>query len=322
MPATYEELYKQYEEQEPFDYNNFTKEYQAGKKPVLDMIMGNYKKPEPEIDPETAKKAKYAASLTDTLSTLAEMFAHGQGAYVRNRAGQPTNSQTTNAKLQASADKHEAAMQRYISTEGNAKLQDFNIAMQTAQQARGEKRAYYLRKAEQSWKEAQAKTKADADADKLREQKRHNIAMENKPTGADKKTDEKTIPVFVNNKQHNFPANMVEEVVARAIKDGVVGNITTGKDNRGRPIVQKVTPTSSLTAAQKQAIFQSIYPRYIKEGDDGTLLIRRGLSVYDKQSGISAQDKLSGLKPKQQKANVPQQPQSNLSTKSSSGNLY
>jgi hypothetical protein len=62
-------------------------------------------------DPEQAKRAKFAAALTDGLSSLVEMFAHGQGAYVRNREGE-TSSQTTNARLRELQEKYERELRR------------------------------------------------------------------------------------------------------------------------------------------------------------------------------------------------------------------
>ena len=41
-----------YNQVEPFDREKFTQEWQAGSKPVMQMLMENYKKPEPTLTPE------------------------------------------------------------------------------------------------------------------------------------------------------------------------------------------------------------------------------------------------------------------------------
>jgi len=138
-------------------------EWQASKKPVYDIIMSRYPKPEKQIDPETERKAKFAAQLSDGLTSIGEMFAHGTGARVKSRAGQPTSTGTTNATLKAAADKYEQSMDRYLTADSNAKLQDLNMYMSQAQQERGEKRKMYLYKAEQAAKEKAAAIKRAQD---------------------------------------------------------------------------------------------------------------------------------------------------------------
>ncbi len=277
-----------------FDYQQAMDDYKTGQKPILDAIMKNYRKPELPIDPEQEKKAKFGAALSDTFSSLAQMFQHGQGGIVQKRE-MPSATQTTNARLQAIKDKYDRDMIQYGAVKSNAELQDLNMFLNNARESAGKKREYRLYKekaAIEADKEAERKRQFDV---KQQETERHNKVMENKPTGGsskhDKENNQKTVPVFVNNKQHQFPANLIEEVVARAIKDGVAGNITTGKDDRNRPILQKISPTSNLTAQQKQSIFQNVYRRYLQEDNNGQLLIRRQLSDYDKKTGITAQEK-------------------------------
>ena len=308
MATTEQTNIQEVEEYEPFDYNKAIEDYKSGQKPILDAIMANYKKPVPVVDPDQEKKAKFGAALTDTFGSLAEMFAHGQGALVGKRET-PSNTQTTNARLQALKDKYDNDMLQYGATKSNAELQDLNMYLSNARDAAGKKREYRLYKAkaaQEAEKEAERKRQFDI---KQKEDARHNRAMENKPTGNDNNKDPKTIPVFVNNKQHQFPANLMEEVVARAIKDGVAGNVKTGEDRMKRPIMQKIQLNTPLSVQQKQQIFQNVYPRYLQEGDNGQLLIRRGLSEYDKKSGITAQEKWK--KPKQ--AAQPTVKQSNFS---------
>lgn len=289
------------------DYNKILEDYNVSKKPILDAIMSNYKKPEPQIDPEQEKKAKFGAALTDTFGSLAEMFAHGQGALVSKR-DTPSSTQTTNARLQALKDKYDKDMLQYGAVKSNAELQDLNMYLSARREADGAKRSYNLYKAKAA-QEAERKRQFDI---KQKEQARHNRAMENKPTGSEKDKTPKTLPVFVNNKQLDFPADLMEEVVARAIKDGVAGNTTVETTDRRGTKTKKSVPiqlNTPLSVQQKQQIFQSVYPRYLQEGNNGKLLIRRGLTDYDKKSGITAQEKY--LKQRQQAA--PQAKQSNFS---------
>ena len=303
MPTAQEIYDQQLLQDDPFDYNKAMDEYKGGRKPLLDAIMSNYKKPEKQINPEQEKKAKFGAALSDTFGSLAQMFAHGQGARVQRNQG-ASSTEKTNARLQAIRDKYEQDLTQYQTIKGNAAVQDLNMHLANAKEASGKKRQYLLDRAKAAQEAEKERIRlAERAEDRETRAKQHadDIALGYARLNKDEKDKTpKTLPVFVNNKQHEFPADLMEEVVARAIKDGVAGNITTGKDNRNRPIVQKVTPTSSLTAQQKQAIFQSVYPRYLQEGDNGQLLIRRGLSDYDKKSGITAQEKF--LKPKVQPA--------------------
>lgn len=161
-----------------FDYNKFYDEWKTGNKPVVDILSSYYKKPEQEINPEQEQKAKFGSALTDSLSSLAEMAASGKGAYVRNRGNEPTSTQTTNARLQAIKDKYDQNLLNYNSVTGNAAMQDFNQQLESAMNARGQKRQYLLYKAKelqdnakQSNKDAFAARKDAADYQlKLEEQ--------------------------------------------------------------------------------------------------------------------------------------------------------
>lgn len=287
-------------------------EWQASKKPVYDIIMSRYPKPEKQIDPETERKAKFAAQLSDGLTSIGEMFAHGTGARVKSRAGQPTSTGTTNASLKAAADKYEQSMDRYLTADSNAKLQDLNMYMSQAQQERGEKRKMYLYQKEQEAKAAAAALAAR----KQKETERHNRAMENKPTGADKDKEPKTLPVFIGNKQYDFPADLQDKIVSNAIKDGIAGKITkTIINDRGirQTIEEKVTPMTSLTKEQKRNLFESVYNRYIRLRDDGGFEIIKPVPAYVPKPGeFRGKDgKIYKTVPKQMAA-----------PKTSSGSLY
>ncbi len=135
------------------DYNKAWQEYQSGEKPILHAIMSNYTPPVPEITPEQAQKAKFGSALTDTFSSLAEMFAHGQGARVRNREG-ASNTQMTNARIKGMNDAYDQKMQQYNGTKANAELQDFNRKLSTDQYNENLKRTFYLNKQQQEAKAA------------------------------------------------------------------------------------------------------------------------------------------------------------------------
>jgi len=153
-----------------FDYNNFYNEWKTGKKPIVDILTSNYKKPEQEITPEQAKKARFGAALTDSLSSIAEIVANGKGSLVRNRGNEPTSTQTTNARLQALKDKYDNEMLNYNAAKGNGEMQDFNQQLQSAMNARGQQRQYLLYKskevqdnAKQAQKDANEQQKNAAD---------------------------------------------------------------------------------------------------------------------------------------------------------------
>jgi hypothetical protein len=162
---TYQQYMQQVESQEPFDPTKVYEQWQQSKKPIFDIVMQGQKRPEPTITPEQEKRAKFASSLTDTFSTIGEMFAHGQGARVRNREG-ASSTQTTNARLQALKDKAEKDMLQYNAMESNANLQDFNMHLSNAMRNRGETREAKMRATEWAARQAEAERHAEAEATK------------------------------------------------------------------------------------------------------------------------------------------------------------
>ena len=167
MPTAQEIYDQQLLQDDPFDYNKAMDEYKGGRKPLLDAIMSNYKKPEPQINPEQEKKAKYGAALSDTFSSLAQMFAHGQGARVQRNQG-ASSTEKTNARLQAIRDKYEQDLTQYQTIKGNAAVQDLNMHLANAKEASGKKRQYLLYRAKQAAEEAEN--------DKKRQQEKEDIA--------------------------------------------------------------------------------------------------------------------------------------------------
>lgn len=162
MPTAQEIYDRQLLQDDPFDYNKAMDEYKGGRKPLLDAIMSNYKKPEKQINPEQEKKAKYGAALSDTFGSLAQMFAHGQGARVQRKQG-ASSTEKTNARLQAIRDKYEQDLTQYQSIKGNAAVQDLNMHLANAKEASGKKRQYMLYKAKQAAEEADREAKAAID---------------------------------------------------------------------------------------------------------------------------------------------------------------
>ena len=167
MPTAQEIYDQQLLQDDPFDYNKAMDEYKGGRKPLLDAIMSNYKKPEKQINPEQEKKAKYGAALSDTFGSLAQMFAHGQGARVQRNQG-ASSTEKTNARLQAIRDKYEQDLTQYQTIKGNAAVQDLNMHLANAKEASGKKRQYLLYRAKQAAEEAEN--------DKKRQQEKEDIA--------------------------------------------------------------------------------------------------------------------------------------------------
>lgn len=282
-------------DQTPIDATAVYNDWQKTKKPIVDIIMRNYKKPEPQLSPEQVQRAKYSSAITDTLSSLGEMFAHGKGARVRNRTT-PTNTQYTNARLQTLQDKQDQDMLRWQSMMGNAEMQDFTQYQQQARESRGEKRQYYLRKAEQTARAIQAKAKLEADArkaeqeqanfdKKFKEDVRSNKAREAidwARINSDKKETKKTVPIFINGKQHNLPEELIETIISRGIQEGKAGSIIT-TDNFGRQLKTPITTSTNLSATQKMQLFEKLYPDYIRiDENTGNFLISKSEKKWKK----------------------------------------
>jgi hypothetical protein len=176
-PLTYEQQLEQ-SMNEPFDYTKAMSDYNTGQKPILDAIMSNYKKPEQPIDPEQAQKAKFGAAMTDTLGSLAEMVAQGNGARIRNRTT-PTSTQTTNARLKEIQDKYEKDLTQYQAVNGNAQMQDLNMFLANRREANGLKRQYLTYLAKKEHDDAVAKAAAAKYQDELNYKKGRDKVHDN-----------------------------------------------------------------------------------------------------------------------------------------------
>ena len=145
---------QQVEKLPAFDHEKFYEDWKTGKKPIVEALMSNYKKPEEQITPEQTQKAKFGAALTDSLSSLAEIVASGKGAHIRNRGNEPTSTQTTNQRLEQLKNKYDQEMLNYNNTKGNAEYKDFSEQLQDAMKEKGQQRQYLLYKSKEAQKEA------------------------------------------------------------------------------------------------------------------------------------------------------------------------
>lgn len=268
MPTAQEIYDQQLLQDDPFDYNKAMNEYKGGRKPLLDAIMSNYKKPEKQINPEQEKKAKFGAALSDTFGSLAQMFAHGQGARVQRNQG-ASSTEKTNARLQAIRDKYEQDLTQYQTIKGNAAVQDLNMHLANAKEASGKKRQYLLYRAKQAAEEAEN--------DKKRQQEKEDIAtkfdqakelIELKKAGLVKKGST-TPSTRSGTKEAINPADAVEaNIQAEKInKDWLVQN--TGymtKETKTDPRSKgKITTVYKWDAKATPAIKKELAARYAKE---------------------------------------------------------
>ena len=265
MPTAQEIYDQQLLQDDPFDYNKAMDEYKGGRKPLLDAIMSNYKKPEKQINPEQEKKAKYGAALSDTFGSLAQMFAHGQGARVQRKQG-ASSTEKTNARLQAIRDKYEQDLTQYQTIKGNAAVQDLNMHLSTAKEASGKKRQYLLYRAKQAAEEAEN--------DKKRQQEKEDIAtkfdqekelVKLRRTGLVKKGTSSS--TGSGTKGTINPADAVEaNIQAEQIdKEWLVKTGYMKKQTKADPRTRKSTTTYVWDAKATPAIKKELAARYAKE---------------------------------------------------------
>ena len=276
MPTAQEIYDQQLLQDDPFDYNKAMDEYKGGRKPLLDAIMSNYKKPEPQIDPEQEKKAKYGAALSDTFGSLAQMFAHGQGARVQRNQG-ASSTEKTNARLQAIRDKYEQDLTQYQTIKGNAAVQDLNMHLASAKEASGKKRQYLLYRAKQAAEEAEndKKRQQQVEDNKLkREQQKEDLSTKFNQSkelamlkaGLVKKRSTST-PTRSGTKAAINPADAVEaNIQAEQIdKEWLVKTGYMKKQTKADPKTRKPTTTYVWDAKATPAIKKELATRYAKE---------------------------------------------------------
>ena len=266
MPTAQEIYDQQLLQDDPFDYNKAMDEYKGGRKPLLDAIMSNYKKPEKQINPEQEKKARYGAALSDTFGSLAQMFAHGQGARVQRNQG-ASSTEKTNARLQAIRDKYEQDLTQYQTIKGNAAVQDLNMHLSTAKEASGKKRQYLLYRAKQAAEEAEN--------DKKRQQEKEDIATKFDQSkelamlkaGLVKKRSSSTGSPSTGAGTKVNPADAVEaNIQAEKIdKEWLVKTGYMKKQTKADPRTRKSTTTYVWDAKATPAIKKELAARYAKE---------------------------------------------------------
>ena len=276
MPTAQEIYDQQLLQDDTFDYNKAMDEYKGGRKPLLDAIMSNYKKPEKQINPEQEKKAKFGAALSDTFSSLAQMFAHGQGARVQRKQG-ASSTEKTNARLQAIRDKYEQDLTQYQTIKGNAAVQDLNMHLANAKEASGKKRQYLLYRAKQAAEEAEndKKRQQELDDNKLkREQQKEDLSTKFDQSkelamlkaGLVKKGSTST-STRSGTKAAINPADAVEaNIQAEKIdKEWLVKTGYMKKQTKVDPRTRKPTTTYAWDAKATPAIKKELAARYAKE---------------------------------------------------------
>ena len=270
MPTAQEIYDQQLLQDDPFDYNKAMDEYKGGRKPLLDAIMSNYKKPEKQINPEQEKKAKYGAALSDTFGSLAQMFAHGQGARVQRKQG-ASSTEKTNARLQAIRDKYEQDLTQYQTIKGNAAVQDLNMHLANAKEASGKKRQYLLYRAKQAAEEDKATQKRQQEKEDIAtkfDQEKELVKL--RRTGLVKKgTSSSTGSPSTGSgtKGTINPADAVEaNIQAEQIdKEWLVKTGYMKKQTKADPRTRKSTTTYVWDAKATPAIKKELAARYAKE---------------------------------------------------------
>ena len=268
MPTAQEIYDQQLLQDDPFDYNKAMDEYKGGRKPLLDAIMSNYKKPEKQINPEQEKKAKYGAALSDTFGSLAQMFAHGQGARVQRNQG-ASSTEKTNARLQAIRDKYEQDLTQYQSIKGNAAVQDLNMHLANAKEASGKKRQYLLYRAKQAAEEDKATQKRQQEKEDIAtkfDQEKELVKL--RRTGLVKKsTSSSTGSSSTGAGTKVNPADAVEaNIQAEKIdKEWLVKTGYMKKQTKADPRTRKSTTTYVWDAKATPAIKKELAARYAKE---------------------------------------------------------
>lgn len=182
---SYEDYLRQYEQMPAFDYNAFRNNWEAGKKPMMDALMSAYTKPIPRLTPEQEKRARNAAAISDAFTSLAEIFAHSQGANIRNRSTQSAQ-RTTNDRLRQIQDKYEQDLLRYNTMRRNAEMQDFQQQLKAAMEADNQKRKNILLRAEYAKQLEDYARKAAADEAKYQRDRQDKLDAEDRKYQRDK----------------------------------------------------------------------------------------------------------------------------------------
>ena len=290
MPTS-EELYKQLQEVPAFNREQAYADWQSGKKPFLDAVMSNYERPKPTLTPEQEKKARFGSALTDSFTSLAQLWGHGQGARIQARTGK-TNQQSTNERLEAFRKKYEDDMARYNDRKTNAGMMDFQDYVRAAQENRGEKRqnllldanraeSYENRNQERTWKledETRQRTNAKEDAiwefenivkPKFAEQDKYDakqVARRKSYSGGGSNYTGGALPrgyINLQDSRGNYVQmhkdawqNAAQEIYGEMTRKGLIPKLTVpGKDALGMPIQKEVKAPNQIAAYMAQQAY-------------------------------------------------------------------
>ena len=298
MPTS-EELYKQASELPSFNREKAYAEWQSGQKPFLEAVMNNYERPVQQITPEQEKKIKFASAITDSMTSLAELFGHGQGARIKPRSV-PSNQLTTNQRLEAFRKKFEDDTARYDDRRMNAGMMDFQDYVRQAQEARGEKRQSILldaQRAEAAEQRATQRAQKLEDEARLRKQEKEDYSWKmelndqyDKKQVARRKTysgggggsysgSGGTLPrgyVNLQDSRGNYVQmhkdawiNASQEIYGELTRRGIIPKLTVdSKDAMGMPIKQEIRTPNQVAAYVSQNaekipddLWQKLYSR-------------------------------------------------------------
>ena len=113
-----------------FDHQAVAEAYKAGGGPILEILEQH--KPKPQITPEQARKARFAANITDALGNLAQMYTSHRGAYTRPYDGK-TSTGVTNERLNKLQDEYTARLAMHDREKAAAQQRDYELLRQYAQ---------------------------------------------------------------------------------------------------------------------------------------------------------------------------------------------
>lgn len=295
----------------------------------LDRLGAIYPAPKP-YTPQQEQRTRNAATIAESLKSLAEIYGGAKGAYIRNR--EPIEMDKAEKKILYERNKYDSDLRDYARAYIQASGQDTeylrNLKAKAAEYGKDMAAQDYLQKKnafqmqyDYLKDEAERKRKdAEADERKRENDRRYGLDAAKFKFEKDKEMKKDTIPVYIDGKEQRFPRESVNTVVARAIQDGVAGTTRQTRnryDLMGNVIGKEevevpITPSTSLTDNQIQGIFEANYKRYLERG----MNIRQGLTDYDK-----AYDNKKGITA-EYKRRIVQEQKKQRSQQTSSGGLY
>ncbi|MDR2684863.1 MAG: hypothetical protein LBB53_05745 [Prevotellaceae bacterium] len=116
------EAYKNFS---PYSYKQSDFDADAPNNPLLQLAR-SYQPPKPALTPQQENAARMASALGDSLAMIAELFASGRGAYIRDRDPN-TNQKTTNEKIKEYQDKFNADKNKYDSMQADLNMRGLDF---------------------------------------------------------------------------------------------------------------------------------------------------------------------------------------------------